>query len=156
DFVTVWLVAAVLLATAVPFGALNTTLLPGGRPAQVTASQALTEQERGWLARAGREEVAGWLHLRIQGAPFERGFQHGYLTAAEYAEAVRTYSAMTYQTTGMDYSFFVQKAVELGKSKVPPELMEEMEGMAAGFTRAGVPTTVDDVIGWNAWMEMTG
>src|SRR5215208_2230580 len=141
---------------AAPFGTLAAPFPRGAAPAQTAPRQPLTDQERGWLARAAREDVGGWIHLRVQGAPFERGFQHGYLTAAEYADAVRTYAAMTYQTIGMDYSFFVRQAAELQKSKVPPELLQEMEGIAAGFTRAGVPTTLDDVIGWNAWTELTG
>ena len=57
---------------------------------------------------------------------------------------------------GFDYGFFVDKAVEYHKSKITPELTEEMEGIAAGLTAAGVPTTLDDIIGWNAYMEMTG
>lgn len=116
----------------------------------------LTEEQRGWLERASRGTVNGWLHVRIAGAPFERGFQYGYLTAAEYAEAIRVYTAMTYQSMGMDYSFFVQKAAEYHTSKITPELTEEMAGIAAGYSAAGVPTTLDDIIGWNAYMEMTG
>jgi hypothetical protein len=46
--------------------------------------------------------------------------------------------------------------VELHKAKIPAELLDEMAGLAASFTRAGVPTTVDDIIGWNAYMELTG
>jgi len=120
------------------------------------AQQALTAEERGWLARAQRSDVNGWIYLRIGGAPFERGFQHGYLTAAEYADAIRVYKAITYQTMGFEYEFFVQKAAELQKSKITPELIEEMSGIAAGYTKAGVPATLDDIIGWNAYMEMTG
>jgi hypothetical protein len=129
---------------------------PTARPGRVRAQQALTAEERGWLARAERRDVNGWIHLRTRGAQFERGFQHGYLTAAEYAEAIRVYKAITYQTMGFDYEFFVEKAAELQKSKITPELIEEMSGIAAGYSKAGVPTTLDDIIGWNAYMEMTG
>lgn len=125
-------------------------------PISAAAQQPLTDEERAWLARADRREVNGWLHVRVQGAPFERGFQHGYLTAAEFAEAIRVYKAMTYQSLGMDYQFFVDKAAELHKAMITPELLEEMEGIAAGYSKAGVPTTLDDIIGWNAYMEMTG
>jgi hypothetical protein len=124
--------------------------------ADAVAQPSLTEEERGWLARASRREVNGWLHVTVQGTPFERGFQHGYLTAAEFAEAIRVYSAMTLETTGFDYSFFVDKAVELHKDKITPELLDEMAGLAAGYSKAGVPTTVDDIVGWNAWTELTG
>jgi hypothetical protein len=125
-------------------------------PAPLHAQQNLTDEERGWLAQAGRYESEGWIHVSITGAPFARGFQYGYLTAAEYAEAIRVYRSMTYETLGMDYSFFVDEAVKFQKQRVTPELLQEMEGIAADFTKAGVPTTVDEVIGWNAWIEMTG
>ncbi|MGE0540089.1 MAG: C45 family autoproteolytic acyltransferase/hydrolase [Dehalococcoidia bacterium] len=142
------------LFAALPVGVLGVgSQLPR---ADAAAQPALTDEERGWLARANRREVNGWLHVTVQGAPFERGFQHGYLTAAEFAEAIRVYSAMTLETTGFDYSFFVEKAVELHKDKITPELLEEMAGLAAGYSKAGVPTTLDDVIGWNAWTELTG
>ena len=74
-----------------------------------TPTAGLTEEERGWLERASRNDVNGWIHLKIAGAPFERGFQHGYLVAAEYADAIRVYEAMTYQTMGFEYGFFVDK-----------------------------------------------
>src|SRR6478609_7974935 len=96
-------------------------------PAASPVAGELTDEQRSWVEQASRGTVNGWLHVRIQGAPFARGFQYGYLTAAEYAEAIRVYTAMTYQTTGMDYSFFVEKAAEYHKSKITPELTEEME-----------------------------
>ncbi len=141
----------------VGLAATGTLLIPSasarGQSATPSASPVagLTEEQRGWLERASRNDVNGWVHLKIAGAPFERGFQHGYLVAAEYADALRVYEAMTYQTMGFDYSFFAEKAVEFHKSKITPELTEEMEGIAAGLTAAGVPTTFDDIIGWNAY-----
>lgn len=128
----------------------DATPVPTGSPVP------LTDEQQGWLAQASREDVNGWVHVKVQGAPFARGFQHGYLTAAEYAECIRVYSEMTYQTLGMDYSFFVEKGAELHKDKITPELTQEMEGIAAGYTAAGVPTSLDDIIGWNAYMELTG
>jgi hypothetical protein len=125
-------------------------------PAASPVAQALTDEQRGWLARAARRDENGWLHVTVQGAPFERGFQHGFLTAGEYAVALRVYEAMTYQTMGMDYAFFVEKAAELHTPHITPELLSEMEGIAAGYTAAGVPSTLDEIIGWNAYMELTG
>ena len=135
---------------------IGTTGVAAQSATPVASPVALTEEQQGWVDQASNGMNNGWLHVRIQGAPFARGFQYGYLTAAEYAEAIRVYTAMTYQTMGMDYSFFVDKAAEYHKDKITPELMEEMEGLAAGYTTAGVPTTLDDIIGWNAYMEMTG
>ncbi|MGH2584639.1 MAG: C45 family autoproteolytic acyltransferase/hydrolase [Dehalococcoidia bacterium] len=142
------IVAVFLLAFAVDRGRLA--------PQAATAQTQLTEEEQHWLARAGRQDVSGWIHLRIQGAPFERGFQHGFLIAEEYAEAIRAYRANTFQSIGMEYSFFVEQAVQLQRDKIPPEQIEEMSGIAAGLTKAGVPSTLDEIIGWNAYTEMTG
>ena len=100
-----------------------------------TSLSALTAEERGWLERASRSDINGWIHLRIAGAPFERGFQHGYLTAAEYADASASTTAMTYQTTGMDYAFFVEKAAELHKPKITPELTRGDGGDRRGTHR---------------------
>ncbi len=120
------------------------------------AAEPLTEEESGWLAKASRSDESGWIHLTIGGAPFERGFQHGYLIAEEFREAWRVYDAMTYQTTGMTLDFFVAKAAEMEKPLIPEEQLEEMRGIAAGLSKAGVAMTLDEIIGWNAYMEITG
>jgi hypothetical protein len=121
--------------------------------------EALSEQERAWISNASRINTNGWVHLKIRGAPFERGFQHGYLIAAEYAEALRVYTALTFQTLGMEYSFFVAEAAKYHRpiiERAAPDLLEEMRGIASGLSKAGVPATLDEIIGWNAYEEMTG
>lgn len=133
--------------------------VPGGQPpvGSATAARAdLTEEQRSWLAQASRRDVDGWIHIAIRGAPAARGFQYGYLVADEYAESVRVHEQMTYQKIGMEYGFFVDRANELHADKIPDELREEMEGIAAGLTAAGVPATFRDVLGMNDWMEITG
>jgi hypothetical protein len=128
-------------------------LPPSAAPAR-TAPVALTNEQKGWLEGAWRRDINGWLHVSVNGAPFERGFQYGYLVADEYAESIRVYREMTYQDIGMTYDFFVEKAVELHADKLPAEVRTEMEGVAAGLTAAGVPSTFDDVIGINDWMNL--
>ena len=46
-------------------------------------AQNLTGEEKEWLAKASRIDKNGWIYLHIEGRPFERGFQRGYLTANE-------------------------------------------------------------------------
>jgi hypothetical protein len=128
---------------------------PSAAPAR-TAPAKLTDEQKGWLAKASRHDAGGWVHVAIGGAPFERGFQYGYLVADEYAESIRVYQEMTYQDIGMTYDFFVGMAVELHAAKITSELRAEIEGVAAGLTAAGVPSTFDDVLGINDWMELTG
>ena len=120
------------------------------------AEESLTEEEKGWLAEASRTEINGWIWLKTGGEPFQRGFQQGYLVAGEFKDAWRVYESMTLKSTGLDLAFFVDKAAEMHKPKIPPEQLDEMSGIAAGLTKAGVPTTLDQIIGWNAYMEMTG
>jgi len=115
----------------------------------------LTPEQQGWVDAASREEINGWTYLRISGEPYARGFQHGYLVAAEYADALATYRFMTYEQFGMDYSFFVDAAVRMHTDRIPAELMAELDGIAAGLTAAGVPSSRGDLIGWNAWMELS-
>src|SRR5262245_27655368 len=57
----------------------------------------LTAEEQGWIDSASRDDVNGWIHVKTGGEPFARGFQYGYLTADEFADAIRVYTAMTYQ-----------------------------------------------------------
>lgn len=115
----------------------------------------LTAEQKGWLKEASRSKHNGWVYLRIKGEPFERGFQHGYYVAEEWADAQRVYKEMTYQSFGLEYSFFQEHAVQMHKDKIPTEIAEEMKGIAAGLTAAGVPASYEDIIGWNAWMEIT-
>lgn len=123
---------------------------------QPSSRAELGPEQRAWLDQASRRDVDGWIHVAVKGPPMARGFQYGYLVADEYAAAVRAYEQMTYQKIGMDYGFFVDRANELHADKVPDELREEMEGVAAGLTAAGAPATFQDVLGMNDWMELTG
>lgn len=116
----------------------------------------LTDTQSKIVAKATKKDVNGWHYLTVQGDPYEIGFQHGYLLTDEFRDAVRVYTHMTLELYGMDYSFFVNQAVKMHKDKIPEEYLEEMQGMADGFTANGFETSVDDVIGWNDWMEVTG
>lgn len=116
----------------------------------------LTTQQTKIMSKASHKEINGWHYLTVQGDPYEIGFQHGYFLTSEFKDAIRVYTHMTLETFGMDYSFFVNNAVKLHKDKIPEEYLQEMQGMADGFTAGGFTTSLDDIIGWNAWMELTG
>ena len=99
--------------------------------------EALSEQERAWITNSSRTDINGWVHLKIRGAPFQRGFQHGYLIAAEYAEALRVCKALTFQTLGMEYSFFTDEAAKYHRpiiERVAPDLLLD-HGLSQGTVR---------------------
>ncbi len=101
-----------------------------------------------------RYEKNGWIFLHVEGRPYDRGYQHGYLIAKEYKDAYKCYNDMMIQTMGITMDFIVKEAVKLIKSKIPQEYIDEMQGIADGIAAKGYQTTLDEVIGWNAWNDM--
>jgi hypothetical protein len=117
----------------------------------------LTNEQQQWLRTTSRTEINGWIHVKVKGKPYVRGFQYGYLVANEYQEARRVFEEMTLQTTGKTLAFFSEAANKVEKDKIPTYLRDEMKGIAAGMSKKlGKSISVDEIIGWNAWMEMTG
>lgn len=107
------------------------------------------------LAKAWKFERDGWLYVHIEGEPCERGFQHGYLVAEEFKEHFETTKFFTYETMGLTFDYLVEQSVRMFNPKIPPELMEEMQGIADGLTAAGVPMTLDEIVAWNGYTELT-
>lgn len=105
---------------------------------------------------AYRFERNGWIFLHVEGEPHERGYQHGYLAAPELKEVQRTLRHTTPWETGMPWEFFIKKAEELYAKKVDGEFLEEIRGVADGARAAGTDITWQEVLAWNASMEMLG
>lgn len=116
----------------------------------------VTKEQQAYLDRASRQDRNGWAHVKVQGSPYEIGFQEGYLLKDEYEDAIRVYKHMTYEVYGMTYEWFVEQGAKLHKDKIPEQLIQEMQGMADGLCAAGYEETLDGIIGWNAYYEITG
>jgi hypothetical protein len=97
----------------------------------------------------------GWVYLHIEGEPYERGFQHGYLVADELSEILSTVEYITYQETGKEWEFFVQAGQDIFMPNMVEEYLEEMKGIADGATEAGTNITWEEVLAWNGYMELT-
>jgi len=106
------------------------------------------------LAKGYRQDANGWIFLHIEGSPYERGFQRGYLTADEIEEFLRTLAYVEQFETGHDLHFFVRAASRLFKGKVPAEYVEEMRGIAAGMRRAGKDVTYEQVLFMNGFIDV--
>ncbi|NQV19263.1 MAG: hypothetical protein HQ534_12070 [Armatimonadetes bacterium] len=120
----------------------------------VLLSIELTADEEAWLEKANRYEKDGWIFVHIEGKPFERGFQHGYLLANELKEVLRINKFLAEWYTGEDFNFFVEHANKMFTSKIDEEFMQEMEGIAAGATKAGFEISLEEIIGWNGFTEL--
>lgn len=118
-------------------------------------SGQLTREERGWLAGGSRSEKEGWIFLHLQGAPYERGFQYGYLLAREIEKAVGMQKHLIYWDTPKDFAFFVETGKRLFSGNLDAEIEAELDGMAAGLERAGVEGIgTDELVAHNAFIEL--
>ena len=114
-----------------------------------------TEQEH-CLSKARRFERHGWIYLHVEGEAKERGFQHGYLLAPEIADGLQVSKAGWEYTSSMTWPWLVEKAAQLFVSRIDAENLAELEGIAKGMTAAGHPTTRDEIIAYNGFIELTG
>jgi len=101
-----------------------------------------------------RFEHNGWVYIHIEGAPFERGEQHGYLAAPEIKKILISLKHLTYFDTGKKWAFFVDAAAKLWVKQISPEFIEEIKGIAAGATKAGVKVAWQEILAWNGHCEL--
>ena len=107
-----------------------------------------------WLAKGHRYDKNGWIYLHIEGAPFERGFQRGYLTANEVEEFLRTLAYTQEFETAKKLDFFVEAASRQFKNKIPKEYVEEIRGMVAGMEKAGKKVTYEEMLFMNGFIDI--
>jgi hypothetical protein len=102
----------------------------------------------------------GWIVLHVEGAPYDRGVQHGRLLAPEIEKYMRCYAAS--QSSGAPTEGWklvrtiVNTAFLRGFDK---EYLEEMQGIADGASAAGArfddrPIDLTDVAALNMWAEL--
>jgi len=98
----------------------------------------------------------GWTYIHIEGEPYERGFQHGYLLAEDMARALNAIKHYIYFMEGKEFGFFVDNANRMFTPflEKTPEYEEEMRGIVAGAQKAGVYVSFEEILGWNGVMEL--
>ena len=69
---------------------------PAARPADVPAGHEPDPRSVQRYQKATRYTQAGWVVLHIEGGPYDRGYQHGRLMAAEIADYVATLARERY------------------------------------------------------------
>jgi hypothetical protein len=116
---------------------------------------SLSKQQQEWLSAAERHERAGWTYLHIEGGPRERGFQHGYLLAKEIVECLRVARAKWRHDSSMEWSWLIANTKGFIEPGIDPEDRTELQGIVEGMTAAGVPMTYDEIVTYNAEIELT-
>jgi hypothetical protein len=85
---------------------------------------------------AYRYPAAGWIYLHIEGEPYERGYQHGYLMAREIPEYMARCAA-DMGTNEAGWGNLRTQANALFLRGFDREILEEMRGIADGASDAG-------------------
>ena len=87
---------------------------------------------------AYRYPAAGWIYLHIEGKPYERGYQHGYLMAKEIPEYLtRCATDLAGKADEKTWSAYRTSANALFLRGFDKEILEEMRGIADGANDAG-------------------
>ena len=71
------------------------------------------EDQAPLLEGAHRQDSEGWIRLHIHGGPYQRGYQHGYLLAAELRTALREIDYLLRIDTGIGFDWFARNAEAL-------------------------------------------
>ena len=124
------------------------------QPVQKPDKAYIAANQQKWLAKAYRQDNNGWIFLHIEGAPFERGFQRGYLTANEIDRFYKTMAYVQEFETGRDIDFFVNASAKLFRANVSKEYVEEMAGIAAGATAAGKDISYEQMLFMNGFIDV--
>jgi hypothetical protein len=113
----------------------------------------LSADQQHLLAGAKRSAKAGWIYLHIEGDAATRGFQHGYLLAPEIREELRIHRKAWTHRSGMTWEWLVSRSAQLMTPKVDAEDLEEIDGIVAGLRAAGVASSRDEIVAYNAQLE---
>ncbi|HVV70968.1 MAG TPA: C45 family autoproteolytic acyltransferase/hydrolase [Verrucomicrobiae bacterium] len=119
-----------------------------------SSAEPLSAEQQAWLAKAHRAEKAGWVYLHIEGDPFERGFQRGYLISHEIADGLHTTRFSWTHQSAMEWKWLAERAGMSLSPKIDAEDLAEIDGMVAGLRAAGHFVSRDDLIAYNAWYEL--
>ncbi len=119
---------------------------------------------------AWRLDRDGWIELHIEGTPYERGCQHGWLLAAEIRDALRSIADLLWLDTATPFSWWAANARAMWFDRLSrngggnpaddatQQIFEELSGIVDGVNANGrgsqATISIDEVLGWNGYPEM--
>ena len=110
---------------------------------------------------AYRYPAAGWIYLHIEGQPYERGYQHGYLMAREIPEYLERCAAdLGVKADLQSWNGLRTSVNALFLRGFDREILEEMRGIAEGASAAGAkwlgrPIDLVDIVVANTTVELS-
>jgi outer membrane protein assembly factor BamB len=132
----------------------------------VSSSELKINENR--YSKGFRYNIQGWIYLHIEGEPYERGYQYGYLTAKEIADSLERWREFIINKHKEKYwldfvvlprnleqkiwDVYIKKANLNFLNKVPEEFKQEMQGMTDGMQARDImifdnkEVTFDDIL----------
>ena len=100
--------------------------------------------------------LGGWQRISICGEPYQLGFQHGYLLAAETSAALRSNKFWAYWLTAQHFDFFTAHAMTtyVDTNLIREEYLQELKGITAGMQAAGYDTSLPEIITYNCFVDL--
>ncbi|MCX6664104.1 MAG: PQQ-binding-like beta-propeller repeat protein [Euryarchaeota archaeon] len=132
-----------------------------GGPLDGTEITHITNPEK--YENGYRYNIQGWIYLHIEGKPYDRGYQHGYLLADEIADHITRWSNIIhnsaknskkpvdfdspkYQEMSNDWWESCRSAIKkIYWDRTPEEYQNEIKGIADGVRARGVKVLDRDV-----------
>lgn len=101
------------------------------------------------LTGAYRVDKNGWVYLKLQGSPYQVGYQHGYLAASEIVHALEVYKYIA-SNWGYPWDFYRNASQYMWWPHMPLEYRQEIMGMAAGIQAKGLTVDWLDLVAANS------
>jgi len=100
-----------------------------------------------YYGKGFRYNIQGWVYVHIEGEPYERGYQYGYLASAEVVDAMHRWSEyrigakllkiFTVKTPEQWWKICRSEAMNTFLKQIPKEYVQEMKGMVDGIRAQG-------------------
>jgi len=138
------------------------TSLGSGSEKQVFEKQPLGSYK---YDKGYRYNIQGWIYAHIEGDPYERGFQHGYLLSNEIVDMLNRWSNIIHNYPKIKlksiflsesryqkiserwWNFCKTESTRIYRDKIPDEYKLEMQGIADGASQgSGMLVTFNDIL----------
>jgi hypothetical protein len=124
-------------------------------------SEYLPQEKIKWYRPAFRFEDKGWIYVHIEGSPYNRGFQFGFLTSSEIKTFINKL-ALSYNkdNPSMAWKSLRSQVDMLFLRKYENEYITEMKGIADGANKAGInvfdrPVDLLDIVSMNSYIDLS-
>ncbi|MDR0888359.1 MAG: C45 family autoproteolytic acyltransferase/hydrolase [Coriobacteriales bacterium] len=103
-----------------------------------------------------RYDIDGWNFAHIEGDPYERGYQHGWLLSAEIKDSIEVEKKTDFIDYGIEWDYLKEFVDTKWAPKLDDEWIRELKGIVDGTNaRAATAYDVSDMLVHNGNMELT-